>query len=191
MIARNQKFISGILLLIVGGTIIVTGIVFTVANVVNGNFDSLHSFPVSLSTLVREKTAGSFSVPSRTMLSLWLKVPDCRIEGRDFQLSVKIIDDISGEVVLWKNTFSNSMIHNNDAEGQYYLLGIHYFNNNFSGKINYSERGSWVAPYNGYLVVRKPKIFSIPAERMAFLIAGIMLSIIGVTILGRRDNTGK
>jgi len=187
MTARGKKIISGIILLIIGGTMLITSLVFGIMEFINGKYAILYSFPISLSTLVHEKTAGIVAVPSRTLLSIWLRVPDCRIENRDFQLAVRIIDSKSQDIIAWKNIFSSNMIRNNDAEGQYYLLGMHYFNKNFLGEIQYYGKGSWVAPYNGTLVVREPRTFSMPLKKIIFLAAGIVLLAGGLVVLTGRN----
>ncbi len=179
----KEKFILSIFVVIIGGTLLITSLVFGIISVSGGLYDDVYTFPVQLSLQNEPSIAGTFSARSEEVYSFWLKVPDRRIENKDFQLSV-IIDDLASRTqTTWHNDFTFGYVRNSSGQGQYYQLGTHRFNTDFFGSLNYTAYGKWVAPYNAYLVIRKVKSLQWPKVQILLFIIGFIVILQGITSL--------
>lgn len=181
----KEKFILGIFITIGGGTLLITSLVFGIFSISNGLYEDVYTFPVLLSLKNDQAIAGTFSAQMDDVYSFWLKVPDRRIENKNFQFSA-IIDDLSSDTkTTWENDFSFGYLRNSSGQGQYYQLGTHRFNKPFYGSLNYISYGKWVAPYNAYLVIRKVKSLQWPKVHILFFLAGFISIFIGISSLQR------
>jgi len=177
---KKEKFIIGILLAIIGGTLVITSLVFGIIRVAKGLYTDVASFPVEMSMQKGEKGVGIFTAGKDEIFSFWLKVPDRKIEKQDFNLSISLQDETRETTATWKNNFSFGYMRNSYGEGQYYRLGTHRFNSDFRGKISYVCSGSWIPPYNGTIVARKVTKIIIPLKHINVCLLGALVSLIGI-----------
>ena len=181
----KEKFILGIFITIAGGTLLITSLVFGIISITTGLYEDVYTFPVRLSLKNNQATVGTFSAKTDEIFSFWLKVPDRRIENKDFQLSV-IIDDLASQAqTTWHNDFTFGYLRNSSGQGQYYQLGTHRFNKQFYGSLNYIAYGQWVAPYNAYLVIRRVKSLKWPKIQIILFTIGFIVLFQGVNFLQR------
>ncbi|MCG2712912.1 MAG: hypothetical protein L6416_11405 [Candidatus Omnitrophica bacterium] len=179
----KEKFILGIFVTIVGGTLFITSLVFGIISITNGLYEDAYTFPVRLSLKNNQDIAGTFSARTDEVLSFWLKVPDRRIENKDFQLSVIIDDLTSREKTTWHSDFNLGYLRNSSGQGQYYQLGTHRFKKDFYGSLNYIAHGQWVAPYNAYLVIRRVKSLQLPKLHILLFTIGFIMLFQGINSL--------
>ncbi len=179
----KEKFILGIFVTIAGGTLLITSLVFGIISITNGLYEDVYTFPVRLSLKNNQDIAGTFSAKADQVFSFWLKVPDRRIENKDFQLSVIIDDLASSAQTTWHSDFTFGYLRNSSGQGQYYQLGTHRFNKDFYGSLNYIAHGQWVAPYNAYLVIRKVKSLQWPKIQILLFAIGFIVLIQGINCL--------
>lgn len=177
---RKERIVLGIMAAIFGGTVIITSLVFGIISIANDRYDDLYTFTVRLTGQKDLSPCGYFAARQKEKLSFWLKVTDRRIENRDFQLSVKIIDYNKAIDTTWKNDFRFGSWRNGSNQGQYYHLGTYDFKNDFNGSLYYKNSGKWIAPYNGTLVIRRIKPFKIPWRDLGFFCSGLLLFVLGL-----------
>lgn len=175
----KEKFILSIIITIIGGTIMITSLVFGILKITNGLYEDVFKYPVKLSLKNATETAGRFNAKTDEILSFWLKVPDRRIENQDFKLLVKINDPATNTSTSWKHDFNFGYLRNSSNEGQYYQIGTHRFLKPFNGNIDYISQGSWVPPYNAYLVVRRVKALKLPKIEIILFMIGIIIVLKG------------
>ena len=179
----KEKFILGIFVTIAGGTLLITSLVFGIISMTNGLYEDVYTFPVRLSLKNNQDIAGTFNAKADEVFSFWLKVPDRRIENKDFQLSV-IIDDLGSRgQTTWHSDFTFGYLRNSSGQGQYYQLGTHRFNKEFFGSLNYIAHGQWVAPYNAYLVIRRVKSLKWPKIQIILFAIGFIVLFQGINSL--------
>ncbi|MFH1063194.1 MAG: hypothetical protein V1747_09990 [Candidatus Omnitrophota bacterium] len=171
----KEKIVFGMLCAIIGGTVMITSLVFGVIQTAHSRYDDLYTFSIKLSGQKKDTACGNFVARKKEHLSFWLKVPDRRIENRDFQLSVNVTDFNKAIDTTWKNDFKLGFWRNSSEQGQYYHLGTYEFKNNFNGSICYKTSGKWIAPYNGALIIRRVKPFKISFPALGFFSAGLLL----------------
>ncbi len=176
----KERIVLGIMAAIFGGTVIITSLVFGIISIANSRYNDIHTFTVTLTGQKEVSACGNFTAKKNEHLSFWLKVPDRRIENRDFQLSVNISDFNKATDTTWKNDFRFNSWRNSSGQGQYYHLGTYDFKNDFTGSICYKNTGKWVAPYNGALVIRRIKPFKMPWRDLGFFLSGLLLFVLGL-----------
>ncbi len=179
----KEKFILGIFVTIIGGTLLITSLVFGIIAITNGLYDDMYTFPMRLSVKNAQDIAGTFCAQADQVFSFWLKVPDRRIENKDFQLTVIIDDKTSQTQTTWHSDFTYGYLRNSSGQGQYYLLGTHRFKTDFHGSLNYIAHGQWVAPYNAYLVIRRVKSFQWPKLQTMLFAIGFIILLQGINSL--------
>ncbi len=179
----NEKFIVGIIIAIVGGTLFVTSFVFGVLHLLNGSYLDMYSFPVRLSAIEENPGIGEFTVKNKNELSFWLKVPDRRIENQNITLTVEISDHSDKTITSFCGIFKGKDFRNGLSFGQYYYIGKYLFDKNFKGKIKYTNAGQWIAPYNGMRVIIIAKPYSPPPLNFA------LSSIIGLFVFLKGTRT--
>lgn len=181
----REKFILGIFVTVAGGTLLITSLVFGIIYITNGLYEDVYTFPARLSLTNGQDIAGTFRAEKDQLFSFWLKVPDRRIENKNFQLSV-IIDDLASRAqTTWNTDFTFGYLRNSSGQGQYYQLGTYRFNNEFYGTLKYIAQGEWVAPYNAYLVIRKVKSLNWPKLHILLFLIGFILVFQGINSLQR------
>ncbi|MFH1459572.1 MAG: hypothetical protein ABIG64_04280 [Candidatus Omnitrophota bacterium] len=179
----KERMILGIILTIIGGTILITSLVFGIIKLANGRYEDINIFSARLTAQNKKINAGTFIANANESLSFWLKVPDRRIENRDFLLSVSIEDQNNQALATWMNNFSLGSLRNSSGFGQYYGLGTHYFHNDLVANLTYKIQGQWIAPYKGYLVIRKTRPLKIPTKHILCFTLGIIIIFSGVGII--------
>ncbi|MFH1093865.1 MAG: hypothetical protein V1739_06910 [Candidatus Omnitrophota bacterium] len=179
----KEKFILSIFVVIAGGTLIITSLVFGIISITNGLYEDVYTFPVRLSLKNDQEIAGNFSAKTDEFFSFWLKVPDRRIENKDFQLKVIIVDLGSRAQTTWHSDFTVGYLRNSSGQGQYYQLGTHRFNKEFYGSLNYIAQGQWVTPYNAYLVIRRIKSLQWPSLHILLFAIGFIVLFRGINSL--------
>lgn len=181
---RKIKLILGIIIAILGSFITVVSMVSGISHFAKGLYEDIYSFPVRLSITIENMKTDYLEINAGNNLSIWLKVPDRRIENEDLVFSVYFIKQAGEETVEIKKNFKFGCFRNSSGQGQYYRLGTHYFEENFSGYLSYAIKGTWIAPYEGALVIRRSNPFSLPLKQIIFFAIGIFILIIGIcTIL--------
>ncbi|MBU4304297.1 MAG: hypothetical protein KJ893_01515 [Candidatus Omnitrophica bacterium] len=183
MKSPQEKFIVAMLLIIISGTMMITSLVFGLTRFANGLYEDIYIFPARFSKLKDMETAGMFTAKKGGNLSFWLKVPDRRIENKNFSFEAAIFDHKGMKRVSYRTDFNYNQIRNNSGVGQYYLLGIHYFQSDFNGAIKYISSGIWLAPYNGSIVIRKSTLGSFPLKEFGFCVLGFLLCLKGIKIV--------
>lgn len=179
----KEKFILAIFVTIAGGTLLITSLAFGIISITNGLYEDIYTFPIRLSLKDDQKIAGIFSAKNDEVYSFWLKVPDRRIENKDFQLKVTIKDFASRSQTTWESNFTFGYLRNSSGQGQYYQLGNQRFSSDFYGSLNYSAQGKWVAPYNAYMVIRKVKSLQWPKSQLIFFLIGFIVLSKGINSL--------
>ena len=179
----KEKFILAIFVTIAGGTLLITSLVFGIFSISNGLHEDVHTFPIRLSVKNTENAAGTFRARKDEVFSFWLKVPDRRIENKNFQLKV-IIDDLTSPAqTTWQSDFTFGYLRSSSWQGQYYQLGTHRFNSDFLGSLNYTANGKWLAPYNAYLVIRRVKSLKWPKLHLILFVIGFIAIFQGTNFL--------
>ena len=181
----KEKFILGTFITIAGGTLLITSLVFGIISITSGLYEDVYTYPVLLSVKNQQDIAGTFSAQEDQILSFWLKVPDRRIENKNFKLSINIEGYITHSQKSWQSDFTFGYLRNSSGQGQYYQLGTHRFSKDFYGSLSYTAHGKWVAPYNAYLVVRKIKSLQWPKIQTLFFALGFLVLLLGINIIGR------
>jgi hypothetical protein len=177
---KKEKLVLGIIVAIFGGTMMITSLVFGIIEIVNSRYDDLYTFTVKLAGQKNDAACGNFLARNKENLSFWLKVPDRRIENKDFQLSVNITDVNKAIDVTWKNDFNFGYWRNSSEQGQYYHLGTYDFKQDFNGSVCYKTSGKWTAPYNGALVIRRVRPIKISFRDLGLCSSGLLLMILGL-----------
>ncbi len=177
---NKLKFILGIFIIIFGGIIMLISMVFGIVHIAEGLYKDVYAFPVSLSISPENSKTDSFIAKKGDKFSVWLKVPDRRIENKDFHISTFFVNQKEEVVSEFKENFKVGYFRNSFGRGQYYRLGVHDFESDFQGWINYTIGGKWRYLYNGFLVIRRRKSFSLPVREIGVFGVGILLLIIGV-----------
>jgi len=161
----------------------ITSLVFGIISITTGLYEDVYSFPLRLSSICTNQTAGSFNAEPDELFSFWIKLPDRRIENKDFQITTTICNSSLDKIITWKNDFKSSYLRSSSSQGQYYQLGSCRFHQKFRGFLKYSTNGSWIAPYNAHLVIRKIKSFRMPRFEMIALILGIIVLFQGINLM--------
>ncbi|MCK5534189.1 hypothetical protein KAI68_03660 [bacterium] len=177
---NKKKFILGIFITVLGGVIMIVSMVLGIVTVAKGLYEDVYVFPVTLSISTENLKTNSFTAKKGKGFSLWLKVPDRRMENKDFQISGSFINQKAEVIGDFKENFKLGYLRNSFGRGQYYKLGVCRFERDFQGWINYTIGGKWSPPYNGFLVIRQRKSFSFPVREIGVFGVGILLFIIGV-----------
>ncbi|MBI4845699.1 MAG: hypothetical protein HY810_04395 [Candidatus Omnitrophica bacterium] len=181
----KKKIIIGILLIIIGGTVVITNMVFGINRLISNLYEDCYVFPMRLSNQKQKAFCGIFNAKQGELLSFWLKVPDRRIENKDFDLVISLYDDKDNLVKTIPNSFNHGYFRNGSRLGQYYLLGSHQILNEFDGSLKYISSGNWVAPYNGYLVIRKTKPLFAPIQEILLCLLGVFIAWAGINLAQR------
>lgn len=182
---KKERFVIGIMLAIIGGTIMITSLVFGIIKFANNRYDDIYTFTVKLTGQKKDSFCGSFFARKKEELSFWLKVPDRRIENRDFQLGINISDREKSIDTSWKNDFKFGYWRNSSGQGQYYHLGTYVFETNFMGSLCYKTSGTWTAPYNGALVVRRKHPMEAPYKDIVFFFTGMLFITLGLEAIAK------
>ncbi len=184
---NKLKFIVGIFIIIFGGIIMIISLVFGIVHIAEGLYKDVYAFPVSLSISPENSKTDSFTAKKGDEFSVWLKVPDRRIENKDFKMSGFFVNQKAEVISEFKENFKFGYLRNSFGRGQYYKLGVYSFERDFQGWISYTIRGKWSPSYNGFLVIRRRKSFSFPVRETGVFVAGILLLIIGVGTVGKNS----
>ena len=177
---NKLKFILGSFIIIFSGIMMIVSMVLGIVSVAKGLYKDVYTFPVSLSISTESSKTDSFTAKKGDDFFVWLKVPDRRIENKDFKTTGFFINQKAEVISEFKENFKLGYLRNSFGRGQYYKLGVHSFESDFQGWINYTIGGKWSPPYNGFLVIRQRKSFSFPVREIGVFVAGILLLIIGV-----------
>lgn len=176
----QEKFIVAIIMSIIGGTMMITSLVFGLTRFSDGLHEDIYIFPARLSKLKDMETAGLFTAKKGENLSFWLKVPDRRIENKNFSFEISIFNQKGNKKISYRTDFNYKHIRNNTGVGQYYLLGTHYFQKRFEGLIKYVSSGMFLSPYNGSIVIRKTTTGTFPFTEFGFCVLGFLLCLNGI-----------
>ena len=155
-------------------------LVFGVTRFANGLHEDIYIFPARFSKLKDMETAGLFAAKKGENLTFWLKVPDRRIENKNFSFEAAIFNHRGKKKISYRTDFNYNHVRNNSGVGQYYLLGTHYFQSDFNGAIKYISSGVWLAPYNGSIVIRKTTSRTLPLKEFEFFLLGFLLCLNGI-----------
>lgn len=181
---NKTKFTSGVLLAVIGGIISITSMVSGIIYIAGGLYKDINTFPLKLSDseapLQEAFRTPDFPVKSNNLISVWLKVPDRKIENKDFSITGSIREKTGKVITDFDENFKFGYFRNSYGEGQYYRLCKHYFEIDSEVYLSYTTSGEWTPPYKVALVVRQSKSFSIPMKEIVFFIIGIFILITGI-----------
>ncbi|MBU1086271.1 MAG: hypothetical protein KKD05_01995 [Candidatus Omnitrophica bacterium] len=186
---KKEKLVLAVIAIIISGTVIITSFVFGIIQIAHSRYDDVYTFTIKLTGQKKDLACGNFIAAQNEHLSFWLKIPDRRIENKDFQLSVNITDNNKAIDTTWKNDFRFGSWRNGTEQGQYYHLGTYDFKSNFNGTVCYKTSGSWIAPYNGALVILRRARFKMPWRDLKFFSFGLLLFALGLKTFLKTKNS--
>ncbi|MBU1043040.1 MAG: hypothetical protein KJ915_01425 [Candidatus Omnitrophica bacterium] len=185
---KKEKLVLVVIAIIISSTIMITSLVFGIIQIANSKYDDLYTFTVKLAGQKTDSACGNFIAKKNEHLSFWIKIPDRRVENKDFQLSVNITDFNRAIDTTWKNDFRFGSWRNGTEEGQYYHLGTYDFKSSFNGTLCYKTSGNWIAPYNAALVIRRKARFKMPWRDFKFFNLGLLLFALGLSTFLKNKN---
>ena len=182
---HKVKFTLGIVFAVLGGTIMLFSMVSAITHIAGSLYEDLRTFNIDLRNSPSSSTTSVFSLAEEKSLSLWLRLPDRRIENKAFAIDVFLVgknDTVEDE---FNEDFKFGYSRNSSEEGQYYKLGSHSFPGGFNGSFRYETTGEWVPPFNGQLVLRQGSAFSVPVKQIGFFVAGIFVLLVGIGTIAK------
>lgn len=172
--------LRGIAIVIVASLITLYGLIGGISYYAGSLYRDEVAFPISLHRKNIVLPTAGYGVAEESRRSMWLKVTDRKIENKDLQLKVRVIDG-QGEVLTEaEEDFRMGFLRNSAGKGQYYRLGNIDFPAGFHGHFQYVSTGSWEAPYDGTLVLRYREKSTLPFKHGLVLAVGIMILMIGL-----------
>jgi hypothetical protein len=112
--------------------------------------------------------------------SVWLKVHNRQIENKDFVISVSFVGENGKKKAELAKNFRFGYLRNSAGKEQYYKLGSHLFENDFSGYLSYTTSGTWIPPFEGFLVIRR-----LPLRQISVFLIGIIILITGIGTIAK------
>ncbi|MCA9402667.1 MAG: hypothetical protein KC897_02700 [Candidatus Omnitrophica bacterium] len=172
--------LRGIALIIVSSFITIYGLVGGISQISGQIYRDDLVYPVSLHNPGKELQTALLSVDRNETRSFWLRVPDRRIENRDMQFQLRLIDGAGNAVADWSEDFRSGYLRNSTGRRHYYRIGQHDFTAGFTGYFRYATGGSWRPTYNGVLVLRDKGQGAVPYKFLGVIGVGVMILIIGL-----------
>ena len=126
-----------------------------------------------------------FSLVEEEPLSLWLRLPDRKIENKAFAIGVSLVGDDDLVEAEFNEDFEFGYSRNGSGKGQYYKLGSYSFPGGFNGYFRYETTGQWVPPSSGQLVLRRSSGFSIPLKQIGLFVVGIFVLLVGIGTIAK------
>ena len=177
---NKRKLILGVFIIALGGIIMLTsmvsGIIYFAANL----YEDIHTFPAKLPDSPLSSKTDNFREKRGNEVSVWLKVHNRQIENKDFVISVSIVEENGKKKAEFAENFRFGYLRNSAGKGQYYKLGSHLFENDFSGYLSYTTSGTWIPPFEGFLVIRRSQGLPLPLRQISVFLIGIIILITGI-----------
>lgn len=184
---NKTKVILGILITVAGGIIMITSMVFAIIHFAGSLYKDIHTFDIMLRSAPVSATTTGFSIEEESDLSIWLKLPDRRIENKDFEIAVFLIGQNDVVVAELNEDFGFGYFRNSSGTGQYYKIGEHTFPSGFNGSLRYETKGTWVPPFNGELVLRQSSTASLPIRKIGLFVLGLFVLIVGIGTIAKNS----
>ena len=159
--------------------------VSAITHIAGSLYEDLRTFNIDLRNSPSSSTTSVFSLAEEKSLSLWLRLPDRRIENKAFAIDVFLIGKNDTVEAEFNEDFKFGYSRNSSEEGQYYKLGSHSFPGDFNGSFRYETTGEWVPPFNGQLVLRQGSAFSVPVKQIGFFVVGIFVLLVGIGTIAK------
>ena len=184
---NKAKFILGIFITILGGAIMIFSMVSAIMHFVGSLHEDICIFNINLQDSPTSSATSKFYIEEEKNLSLWLKLPNRRIENKEFEIDVSLVGENDIVDAKFNEDFRFGYFRNSSGRGQYYKLGKHSFRSGFNGYFRYETKGKWVPPFNGQLVLRQSSASSFPVKQIGLFVIGIFVLVVGVgTIVKNR-----
>ena len=181
----RENFKKGLLITILGGFVLFSGIVYGTKKFAEGLYKDLGFFPVRLAAAPIDSDENFLSAKTGDIISIWLKVPDRKIENKDIVISGQVIDLKDQIVSFFEENFRYGLVRNSSGRGQYYRLSKLRFQNDFQGYLRYKVHGTWQAPYDGLVVVRMAQPFQLPFLPTGVVVIGCLFFLSGLLTMAR------
>lgn len=188
-VMNKTKFLLGILITILGAIIMLVSMVSGIALFAEAIYEDIYAFPARLSISTDNLETDSFSVKAGNNFSLWLKVPNRKIENKDFTFSANLVEQNGRTIADFGEDFRFGYLRNSYGRGQYYKLGSHNFRDDFIGYLSYATSGKWIPPYDGFLVIRKSNPLTLPLKQIGIFVTGIFILITGIGTIAKNKKS--
>lgn len=181
----KNKFIAGIFIIILGSGIMLFTMIQIIILSAGYLYKNVQEFPV---TFVSDETPGqtpNFTLPVGGPFSVWLRLPDRKIENKNIIFSVYLMTSEGQTFKTFKEDFNIGYFRNSVGQNQYYRLGSFPVEEEFDGYFVYSHKGSWLPPYPGQLTVREIKGGVFPVKHILVFVLGLYLLLIGIKTINK------
>ena len=184
---NRAKFTLGIIIAVFGGAIMLFSMVSTIIQVAGNLYEDIRTFNIDLQDSPTSSATPRFSLAEEKSLSLWLRLPDRRIENKAFEIDVFLLGNNDLVATEFNEDFEFGYFRNSSGKGQYYRLGSHSFCGGFNGYFRYETTGKWVPPFDGQLVLRRSSGFSVPVKQIGLFVAGIFVLLVGIGTIAKNS----
>ena len=170
---NKPKLIFGVVLMLLGGSITLIGMVLGIKHFASGTYRDIHTFPISLTQENDSQQNLRFRTRGKIDFSFWLKMPDRKIENKKFRFGVALINSNGVQKVRFEENFRFGFSRNSAGNGQYYRLGRFHSENEFNGYLQYRSRGKWRPASDGYIVLRRQEPTAMPVKSIWTFFIGL------------------
>ncbi len=137
-------------------------------------YTNLQSYEIDLVT-------GNSTVPYasdvKERISFWLGLPDKETEGRDFRITVSILDPEQKLITGYRRDFKYKTTRNDFGNIHYYKIATHKFGVEFKGFLRYELEGEWMPQAPASLTLRKSRETTFTnREILMVILGGIVLA---------------
>lgn len=174
-----QESLRGIALIIISALITIYGIVGGVSQISAHKYRDDVVFPVTLQSPQRELQTAIFTAGADETRSFWLRYPNRRLENKDLQFRLRVVDVNGKALAEWNQDFRAGYLRDSAGRWQYYKIGQQAFGAGFKGYFHYMTAGSWRPQSDGVLVLRDKGEGAVPFKYLAVIGVGVMILVIG------------
>lgn len=180
---NRPKLTFGILLTVLGGCFMLTGMVLGIVRLASGSYRDIYSFPISLTQENQSYQHLRFRTKGKIDYTFWLKMPDRKIEHKKFKFSLALVSKDRAQHARFEENFRFGYLRNSAGGGQYYRLGRYRSENEFNGYLLYQSSGKWKPASAGSIVLRRQEKVSAPLKSIGVFSVGLVGLILGIGTL--------
>jgi len=156
-------------MMIAGLLIIIVTALSAILNSSSTLYTRLQSHEIDLAT-------GHSTIPyagnMKERISFWLGLPDRKTEGKDFRITVSILDTEQKLITGYRRDFKYKTTRNDLAGSHYYKIASHKFGVEFRGFLRYELEGEWMPQAPASLVLRKSRETTFTNREILMVILG-------------------
>jgi hypothetical protein len=183
---KKKNRILGILIIALGGILSLFNMVSGITVYAAGKYSDLESTKIVLTRGFKGKSEMMFLNGPQTV-SVWLKMPDRKIENQDISVSVYLTTEEGNRYTTHEEGFGKGYVRNSFGAGQYYKIGDYLIDEPFKGYLHSEVRGSWTTSRPADLVVRRQEASKVPFENKLAFLGGVLIIGGGIWLLSYRE----